>query len=265
VMLGAAYQKGLVPLSSEFIVKAIELNKVSVDMNIYSFNLGRLYIHDPANELFGFLEKPKNELNVKELEEDRLNRLNKYDSKLYDEFKNNLEKINKILETEVDVDDLHRDSIRELYRVFAIKDEYEVAKMHLSTTFKTLDDQFSSWKNISFYLAPPMLSFLRDKKTGRPRKIRFPGYIAIPLFKLLNSMSGLRGTWLDPLQFSSDKRRDLEHKKIFINSLDTISKMDGGEKKLKLSGLVNASFDVKGYGPVREKSYQEFKKIIMEK
>ena len=265
VMLGAAYQKGLVPLSSEFIVKAIELNKVSVDMNIYSFNLGRLYIHDPANELFGFLEKPKNELNVKELEEDRLNRLNKYDSKLYDEFKNNLEKINKILETEVDVDDLHRDSIRELYRVFAIKDEYEVAKMHLSTTFKTLDDQFSSWKNISFYLAPPMLSFLRDKKTGRPRKIRFPGYIAIPLFKLLNSMSGLRGTWLDPLQFSSDKRRDLEHKKIFINSLDTILKMDGGEKKLKLSGLVNASFDVKGYGPVREKSYQEFKKIIMEK
>ena len=78
-------------------------------------------------------------------------------------------------------------------------------------------------------------------------------------------MSGLRGTWLDPLQFSSDKRRDLEHKKIFINTLDTISKMDGGEKKLKLSELINASFDVKGYGPVREKSYKEFKKIIMEK
>ena len=98
-----------------------------------------------------------------------------------------------------------------------------------------------------------------------PRKIRFPGYIAIPLFKLLNSMSGLRGTWLDPLQFSADKRRDLEHKKIFINSLDTISKLDDGQKKLKLSTLVNASFDVKGYGPVREKSFKEFKKIITEK
>ena len=68
-----------------------------------------------------------------------------------------------------------------------------------------------------------------------------------------------------PSTISPDKRRDLEYKKIFINSLDKISKMDGGEKKLKLSGLVNASFDVKGYGPVREKSYQEFKKIIMEK
>ena len=146
---------------------------------------------------------------------------------------------------------------------FAIKDEYEVAKMHLSTTFKTLDDQFSSWKNISFYLAPPMLSFLRDKKTGRPRKIRFPGYVAIPLFKMLNSMSGLRGTWLDPLQFSPDKRRDLEHKNIFINSLDTILKMDDGEKKTKLSKLVTASFDVKGYGPVREKSYKEFKKMLI--
>jgi hypothetical protein len=41
--------------------------------------------------------------------------------------------------------------------------------------------------------------------------------------------------------------------------------MDEGEKKLKLSGLVNASFDVKGYGPVREKSYNEFVKTIMDR
>ena len=63
--------------------------------------------------------------------------------------------------------------LKELYRVFAIKDEYEVARMHLETTSSVLDGQFKDWKNLSFYLSPPMLSFIKDKRTGRPKKIRF--------------------------------------------------------------------------------------------
>ena len=136
--------------------------------------------------------------------------------------------------------------------------------MHLETTEKTLNKQFTEWKNINFYLSPPLLSFFKDKRTGRPRKFQVPGYIAIPAFKMLRSLKFLRGTWLDPLNISADRVRDKNHKSIFINKLHEINKMRIGEKSRKLEQLVNASKNVKGYGPVREQAHNLFLKFINE-
>ena len=47
-MVGYAYQKGLIPVSAEAVERAIELNRVAVDMNRRAFRLGRLAAHDPA-------------------------------------------------------------------------------------------------------------------------------------------------------------------------------------------------------------------------
>ena len=46
-MLGYAYQRGLVPLSSEAIERAIELNAVAVDFNRNAFRWGRRAAVDP--------------------------------------------------------------------------------------------------------------------------------------------------------------------------------------------------------------------------
>ena len=205
VMLGSAYQNGLIPLKAENIVNAIKLNGVGIERNIYNFSLGRLYVIDPENELFDFLSKDKIEdLGFEELYEDRLSRIEKYDQRVVKDFQKTKEGIDSLLSTEVDSERLNIDAIKELYRVFAIKDEYEVARMHLETSSNVLDGQFKDWKNLSFYLSPPMLSFIKDQRTGRPRKIRVPGYIAIPMFKLLRSLSFLRGTIFDPLNLTSD-------------------------------------------------------------
>ena len=260
VMLGSAYQNGLIPLKAENIINAIKLNGVGIERNIYNFSLGRLYAVDPKNELFDFLSKDKiKELSSEELFEERLGRIENYDRRVAKDFQKTKEQIDNLLSTEVDSERLNIDAIKELYRVFAIKDEYEVARMHLETTSNVLDGQFESWKNLSFYLAPPMLSFIKDKRTGRPRKIKVPGYIAIPMFKLLRSLSFLRGTIFDPLNLTSDRRRDLRHKKIFKQKIADINKLNSGEKAKKLRDLITASSNVKGYGPVRHEAFIKFK------
>ena len=263
LMLGSAYQNGLIPLKEENIIKAITLNGVGIERNIYNFNLGRLYSVNPRHEIFSFLSEDKIKvLNSVELYEDRLRRIEKYDKNIVKDFKRNKSLIDQILSTEVDTERLSKDAIKELFRVFAIKDEYEVARLHLETTSEILNQQFSSWKNLNFYLSPPMLSFLKDERTGRPKKIRVPGFIAIPIFKLLRSLTFLRSFGLDPLRFTSDRIRDLEHKKIFKEKLSEISKLNSGQKANKLRELVEISNSVKGYGPVREKAFKKFRERI---
>ena len=48
MMMGYAYQKGLLPLSAKAILQAIEVNGVAIKMNTQAFQLGRLAAADPA-------------------------------------------------------------------------------------------------------------------------------------------------------------------------------------------------------------------------
>ena len=48
MMMGYAYQKGLLPLSAAAIEQAIEVNGVAIKMNTQAFRLGRLAAADPA-------------------------------------------------------------------------------------------------------------------------------------------------------------------------------------------------------------------------
>src|SRR4029079_4649643 len=48
-MVGFAYQRGLLPLHADSIIRAIELNGAAVDANVQSFGWGRLAAVDPAH------------------------------------------------------------------------------------------------------------------------------------------------------------------------------------------------------------------------
>src|SRR6185312_10670316 len=48
MMMGYAYQKGLLPLAAKAIEQAIEVNGVAIKMNTQAFQLGRLAAVDPA-------------------------------------------------------------------------------------------------------------------------------------------------------------------------------------------------------------------------
>ena len=47
-MLGYAWQQGLVPISYEAIMRAVELNGAAIEMNKQAFAWGRLAVIDPA-------------------------------------------------------------------------------------------------------------------------------------------------------------------------------------------------------------------------
>ena len=75
-------------------------------------------------------------LNSIELFEDRLKRIENYDQRVVDDFIKDKNTIDQILSEEADTENITKEAIKELYRVYAIKDEYEVARMHLESTSK---------------------------------------------------------------------------------------------------------------------------------
>ena len=109
LMLGSAYQNGLIPLKAENIIKAIELNGVGIERNVYNFNLGRLYAINPNHEIFEFLNRDNvKKLNSVELFEDRLDKIRNYDKKVVKDFTENKNLIDQILSQEIDTESVSK-------------------------------------------------------------------------------------------------------------------------------------------------------------
>jgi len=90
----------------------------------------------------------------------------------------------------------------------AYKDEYEVARLYSAPAFRAgLFDTFDGKPRLKLHLAPPLLAFRKDHKTGRPRKIAFGSWI-FPIFAALAKAKRLRGTWLDPFGHTAERRME---------------------------------------------------------
>ena len=87
--------------------------------------------------------------------------------------------------------------------------------MHINNYRKIAANEYDAWNKLSFYLAPPIFSFIKDKKTQNPKKFKIPGLIAIPIFHVLEKLSFLRGTPFDIFKYSRERKTDYEHKKVF--------------------------------------------------
>uniref|UniRef100_UPI0030811AC3 DUF6537 domain-containing protein n=1 Tax=Paracoccus sphaerophysae TaxID=690417 RepID=UPI0030811AC3 len=90
------------------------------------------------------------------------------------------------------------------YRLLAIKDEYEVARLHL-TTAENVARVFEGDTRLTFHLAPPFLPGRTPE--GRPQKRDFGAWM-LPLFRGLAAMRGLRGTPLDVFGWQGERRRE---------------------------------------------------------
>jgi indolepyruvate ferredoxin oxidoreductase len=49
IMVGFAWQRGVIPVSSRALYRAIKLNGVDAEANLQAFELGRRVAHDPAS------------------------------------------------------------------------------------------------------------------------------------------------------------------------------------------------------------------------
>ena len=213
-MAGYAYQKGLVPVGAEAIERAIELNGVAVEMNRKAFDWGRRAAHDLA-----FVERiaypadarsaDRKTEGLDDIVERRAAFLTEYQNAAYAErYRAMVERVRTAESAAVpDSDRLTRAVARYAFKLMAYKDEYEVARLHSAASFRTrLERQFEGRYRLEFNLAPPLFA-RKDPVTGEPRKMRFGSWV-LPVFKMLASLRGLRGTPFDPFGRTAERRRE---------------------------------------------------------
>jgi len=264
MMMGYAYQKGLLPLSAASIEQAIEINGVSIKMNTQAFRLGRLAAADPA-QLASMLRGQDGPVAPKTLEAMSLDEIIAHRSTLLTDYQN--EKLAERYRNMVAAvrnaaldggfgEELPRAVAINYAKLLAYKDEYEVARLYTDGSFeKQIRDQFDGDFKVSFNLAPPILGGGTDA-LGRPRK-RALGAWMMPVFRLLAKMRGLRGTPLDIFGYSADRRleRDLiagyEKDVAFVLSVLSPLTLDTAIELLSLPDRI------RGYGPVKEKAVQD--------
>src|SRR5947208_466313 len=158
MMMGYAYQKGLLPLSAKAIEQAIEVNGVSIKMNTQAFQLGRLAAADPAR--FKEMMKdhdavvPAKTLDAMTLDEiitHRTGMLTDYQSsRLAKRYRKLVDQVRDAATGGGYGDALPRAVAINYAKLLAYKDEYEVARLYTDGRFdKQLRDQFAGESNFS--------------------------------------------------------------------------------------------------------------------
>jgi indolepyruvate ferredoxin oxidoreductase len=249
IMLGFAWQRGLLPISLSALLRAIELNGVAIERNKQAFAWGRIAAADPD-----FLPKtdeaPMAET-LDQLIDRRADFLTAYQDRTYATRYRTLVANVRNAEANLNSEALTEAVARALFKLMAYKDEYEVARLHMQGGFlDALKGEFEGNFSIQYHLAPPFLPSRRDAR-GRPRKRAFGQWIQTPL-AMLARMKGLRGTPFDPFGYTAERRAERE----LITWYDrVIERLLGGLDAAHLPDLIaiaKAPMDIRGYGPVKD-------------
>jgi indolepyruvate ferredoxin oxidoreductase len=266
MMLGYAYQKGLLPLSAKAILQAIEVNGVAIKMNTQAFQLGRLAAADPAR-LEAMMKdqgeevapKTLDAMSLDEIITHRVGLLTGYQSaRLAKRYRNLVNQVRDAATKGGYGEALPRAVAINYAKLLAYKDEYEVARLFTDGRFeKQLRDQFEGDFKFSFNLAPPLLAGKPDA-LGRPGKRAFGAWM-MPLFGTLAKFRFLRGTPLDIFGYSADRKleRDLiaGYEKDVATVLGLLSPVNV-DVAVELLSLPDR---IRGYGPVKEKAVADAK------
>jgi indolepyruvate ferredoxin oxidoreductase len=256
-LLGLAFQKGGLPLSAEAIERAIELNGQAVAMNISAFRWGRRAGHVPdfvrklvedAGPKAGDA-RPTNTLD--EIIGRRSAFLRDYQNAAY--AKRYTDLVGQVREAEKKAKSgstiLSEATARNLFKLMAIKDEYEVARLYTDGSFaKQLSATFSSYDRLEFHLAPPILN--RRDESGRPTKSTFGPWM-MKMFRVLAGLKGLRGTAFDLFGYTAERRMERRLLAQYEADLMTVcSRLDASNIEAA-AALLSVPSLIRGFGHVK--------------
>ncbi len=258
-LLGFAQQKGGVPLGSAAMERAIELNGEAVPMNIEAFRWGRRAAHDLASveALVAEARKPtasrKLSETLQEMVDRRADFLTGYQDAAYaHRYRVAVARIQKAeMERTPGRTELTEAVARNLFKLMAYKDEYEVARLYTDGSFrKQLEQEFEGDLKLEFHLAPPFLG--RKDAQGNPVKTTFGPWM-LNAFAMLAKLKRLRGTALDP--FGRTEERRMERRLIgeFEGLIDYVAVRLNPANHAVAVALAGLPEKIRGYGHVKER------------
>jgi indolepyruvate ferredoxin oxidoreductase len=252
VMLGAAWQHGLVPVSLDALMRAIELNGVAIDDNKRAFACGRL-----AGATADFVASVLGSAEAKETTEQIIARRGEFLT-AYQDARYAARYLAIVSAARADERDrlpgserLTQAVARSLFKLMAYKDEYEVARLHTDTGLKQrLQREFEGDFKIRYHLAPPLLPASRDAR-GRPLKRAFGSWIE-PAFRALARLRLLRGTPLDPFGHTRERRMERHLIGWYESLLTEMRPLLNAETAATIVAIAALPMDIRGYGPVKD-------------
>ena len=213
MVLGYAWQRGWIPLRRESLMRAMELNGVAVAQNQAAFEWGRQAAHDWARvkallapaQVIEF--KPRDTLD--HLLRRRVAFLTDYQNAAYAQRYEAF--VRRVQQAEAAALGAGKTALaetvaRQLFKLMAYKDEYEVARLYTDGAFRQkLAEQFEGDFTLRFHLAPPLLA----KKNAQGELVKQTyGPWMMKAFGLLARLKGLRGTAFDVFGYTEERRTE---------------------------------------------------------
>jgi indolepyruvate ferredoxin oxidoreductase len=258
-MVGFAYQRGLLPLSEEAILRAIELNAAAVESNKQSFLWGRLAAVDPQRVLDAAIPEAKPDsqrlsASLDEIIARRAAFLTAYQDAAY--ARRYTDFVAKVRTVEAQKlpgrAGLTEAVARYYFKLLAIKDEYEVARLYTDGEFaKRVAAQFEGAYKLNFHLAPPLTN-KADPDTGEPKKSSYGPWMMSAL-RMLAKMRGLRGTAFDIFGRTPERRLERQLVIDYEALLEELLPRLGAHNHALAVELANMPEQIRGYGHVKER------------
>ena len=250
MMLGAAWQRGLVPLSRDAILRAIDLNGAGVAGNSRAFEIGRWAVHDPAALAIHAAPETKAAETLDDVIARRADFLAGYQNRGWAKrYEAAVAEARAAEQAVAPGEAAYAEAVaKSLFKLMAYKDEYEVARLHAETLEQAVAERFDGMRRIEFHMAPPLIA--PKKPNGEPRKLSFGPWM-LPAFRLLKRGKALRGTPLDPFGWTAERRmerRMIAEYRAEISKLNAEMTPETHALAVEIAALPQ---QVRGYGHVK--------------
>jgi len=266
-LLGFAFQKGLIPLSSVALYRALELFGRNVELNKRTFDWGRYTAAEPerVHALAQGADPTAAPSSAEELIEYRRAFLVEYQDEAYaSRYRDRIDDV-AAREREVagDATALTVAAAKAYFKLLAYKDEYEVARLHTTGDFlPSLRRNFGKGFKLRFHFSPPVFAPI-DPETGRPRKYEFGGWM-LPILRLLAKLKRLRGTRLDPFGRTRERRMERGLITEYEQLMDEVlSGLDAARHELAVE-ILGLAQSIRGFGPIKEQSVAQYRQRLDE-
>ncbi|MEP3786537.1 indolepyruvate ferredoxin oxidoreductase family protein [Ascidiaceihabitans sp.] len=241
MIFGAAWQRGLLPLTHAAIVQAVTLNGAAVDRNLRAFEIGRWAVLHPQDakailtpNVVALPKSTEEELQV------RAAQLVAYQGR-------GLAKRYRKLVDSVADNDVKKAALKGYHKLLSYKDEYEVARLLLTSREKARAEFDGDFK-MTFNLAPPMVSKMGPE--GRPMKREFGQWLETPL-RMLTKFKRLRGTPLDVFGYTAERKMERALIKQYEADMKAVLPLLTADTKDAVVALAELPLQIRGFGPVK--------------